>query len=55
MPWRERRRQDKIEMDVKEVGFEDWDYINVVWIKGQWLDVLNKIMTFRFHTRRQMY
>jgi hypothetical protein len=33
-------------MDVKETGCGDWGCISVVWIKGQWLAVVSKIMNF---------
>ena len=33
-------------MDVKETGCGDWDYINVVKVKCQWLAFVSKIMNF---------
>jgi hypothetical protein len=42
-----RRRDDNIEMDLKEIGLNDVNWIHVAQDRGQWRALVNTVMNLR--------
>jgi hypothetical protein len=42
-----RKRDDKIRMDIREIGWEDVDWIHLAQDRDQWWAVVNTVMNLR--------
>jgi hypothetical protein len=45
------RYEDNIIMDLREIGWEDMNWILLVRGGDQWRELVNTVMTFSFHKR----
>jgi hypothetical protein len=41
------KREDKITVDLREIGWEAVDWIHLAWNRGQWQAVVNTVMNLR--------
>jgi hypothetical protein len=47
-PLERRRWADNIRMDLKEIGWQDVDWIHLARVRDQWRDLVNKVMNLKF-------
>jgi hypothetical protein len=45
-----RRWVDSIKMDLREIGWDDVDWIDMAEDRDQWTALVNTVSTFGFHT-----